>query len=249
MTHKILLYVPPILSFQVSDMKRRNNDDIVVIIPTLNEAEGIGPTLAELRSVLEDPTFLVIDGNSVDGTAEIARKMGAEVYLQKGKGKGLAIAQVLEHVNSNARYIVFVDADYTYPAIYIPEMIRILDEDLSVGMVVGNRFNSNFDVKRSMLNAYYFGNRLLALMHSLASGIDMKDPLSGLRVVRWSLLRNWRPKSRGFDVEAELNFYVAKKGYRIVEVPIEYRPRLGEKKLGLRHGFIILRRILTEALG
>jgi len=229
-------------------MRGRNNSDVIVVIPTLDEAEGIGPTIAELRSVLEDPVFLVIDGNSVDGTPEIARRMGAEVYIQEGKGKGLAVAQALRHVNSNARYIVFIDADYTYPARYIPEMIKILEADPSVGMVVGNRFNSNYDVKRSMLNAYFIGNRLLALAHKMASGIGMEDPLSGLRVVRWSLLKDWRPKSMGFDVEAELNFYIAKKGYRIVEIPIEYRPRLGKKKLGLKHGFTILRRILAEAL-
>ena len=44
-----------------------------------------------------------------------------------------------------------------------------------------------------------------------------------------------------------MNFYVAKKGYRIVEIPIVYRPRLGEKKLGLKHGFVILGRILAES--
>jgi hypothetical protein len=66
--------------------------------------------------------------------------------------------------------------------------------------------------------------------------------------VRWEILKDWRPKSEGFDVEVELNHYVERKGYGILEIPIHYRPRLGEKKLKLRHGFIILKRILAESL-
>jgi glycosyltransferase involved in cell wall biosynthesis len=124
------------------------NGEIVVIIPTLNEAKGVGPTLAELKGVLEDPCFLVIDANSADGTADVARKMDVEVFLQEGKGKGLAVAQVLNHVNSDTHYIVFIDADFTYPATYVPQMIKILEADSSVGMVLGNRFNIGFDLSK-----------------------------------------------------------------------------------------------------
>jgi hypothetical protein len=80
------------------------------------------------------------------------------------------------------------------------------------------------------------------------NGVKLGDPLSGLRVVRLEILKMWKPKSKGFDVEAELNFYVKHEGYKIVEIPIVYRPRLGEKKLKLRHGFVILKRILAESL-
>jgi dolichol-phosphate mannosyltransferase len=229
-------------------MRKKCNNEIVVVIPTLNEAEGVGPTLAELKGVLEDPRFLVIDANSVDGTTEVARKMDAEVFLQEGKGKGLAVAQVLRRVNSDARYVVFIDADFTYPAVHIPQMIKILEADSSVGMVLGNRFDTSLGIKRSMTDAYYLGNRMIAFAHMMASGVRISDPLTGLRVVPWALLRDWRPKSRNFDIEAELNFYVAKKGHDIVEIPIRYRPRLGEKKLGMKHGFVILHRILAEAL-
>jgi len=48
-------------------------------------------------------------------------------------------------------------------------------------------------------------------------------------------------KSKNFDIEAELNYYVERAGYRIKEIAIQYRRRLGEKKLKLQHGFTILR--------
>jgi len=223
-------------------------NEIVVIIPTLNEAEGIGPTLAELKNVLDNPHVIVIDGHSVDRTVGIARKMDADVYVQNGKGKGLAVSQVLKYLDSDTHYVIFIDADFTYPATDIPYMLKILDANPQVGMVVGNRFNSDHDLSRSMLDIYFLGNRLIAFVHKIASGLNMEDPLSGLRVIRWDLLKEWDPKSKGSDVETELNFFIAKKGYGIVEIPIKYRPRLGDKKLGLRHGFTILRRVLSEAM-
>jgi hypothetical protein len=69
-----------------------------------------------------------------------------------------------------------------------------------------------------------------------------------LRVVRWQILKNWKPKSKGFDIEAEMNHRVENQGYTTVEIPIKYRNRVGEKKLKLRHGFTILKRILCESL-
>ena len=220
---------------------------ITVVIPALNEEKGIGSTILELKEFLEDPHYLVVDANSLDGTAEIARRMDAEVVTQDGRGKGRAIAQALEHVDWHTRYVVFIDADFTYPAEYIRKMIEILDGDPDVGMVTGNRFNEHFKLK-GMSNAYYLGNRFLAWMQRWLNGIRLRDPFTGLRVVRWEILKGWKPKSKGFDVEAELNHHVKRMGYRVVEFPIYYRKRLGEKKLRLRHGFTILRRILSQCM-
>ena len=76
----------------------------------------------------------------------------------------------------------------------------------------------------------------------------MKDPLTGLRVLRSEIISGWRPKSKSFDIEVELNSLIEKRGFRIVEIPIHYRQRIGEKKLKLKHGLIILKRILTVKL-
>ena len=140
-----------------------------------------------------------------------------------------------------------IDADFTYPAEYVPKMIEVLEENADVGMVTGNRFNDSFDLK-AMGNAYYVGNRFLAFMQYLLNGVRLRDPLTGLRVVRWEILMDWKPKAKSFDVEAELNHFVEKRGYRLLEIPIHYRRRLGEKKLKLKHGFTILRRVLIESL-
>jgi dolichol-phosphate mannosyltransferase len=220
---------------------------VVVLIAALNEEEGIGPTLSELKKTLDRPVLLVVDGNSTDKTVEIARVMGADVVVQRGKGKGSAIGQAIMHVNDSVEYVVFIDADYTYPAGYLPGMIKVLEENPRVGMVCGNRFKDDLDLG-SLHSLLYFGNRLLAYTHNFFNGVELNDPLTGLRVVRWEILKGWKPKSKSFDIEVELNHQVERKGFSIVEMPIEYRSRLGEKKLKIEHGITILKRIVTESL-
>jgi len=220
---------------------------LLAIVAALNEEEGIGPTLVELRQYLEDPRVLVVDGNSSDRTVEIAKNLGADVIFQEGQGKGAAIASALRHVDYDIDYVIFTDADYTYPAQYLHHMAAILDKHPKVGMVCGNRFNSHFHPE-SMHNMFYFGNRVLAWTHNFLNGVNLRDPLTGLRMVRWEILKDWKPRSQGFDIEVELNHLVENKGYTIVEIPIHYRARLGEKKLKLRHGFTILGRIFAESI-
>lgn len=227
-------------------LEKARSRSVCAIIAALNEEEGVGLTIAELRRYLEKPWVLVVDGWSRDRTAKVAKDMYADVIFQRGIGKGDAIAEAIRYVGMDVDYVVFTDADYTYPAEFVPKMIRILDEDPQVGMVCGNRFNSHFHLK-AMKNMFYFGNRLLAFMHNLLNGVQMRDPLTGLRVVRWKSLKNWTPKSESFDIEVELNHHVERQGYSIVEVPIFYRSRLGKKKLKLKHGVTILKRILSES--
>jgi glycosyltransferase involved in cell wall biosynthesis len=219
-----------------------------VVIASLNEEEGIGPTLDEIQRFFRDPRIIVVDGNSHDRTLEIAKNMGADVILQKGTGKGSALFQGLQELPASVLYVVFIDGDFTYPAEYIPKMIEVLDQEPDVGMVIGDRFGGELNVQKSWTNPFYLGNRLIALAQHTLNGIKLSDPLSGLRVVRADALRDWTPKSKGFDVEAEINFVIERKGYQIVEIPISYRSRLGEKKLKLRHGFQILKRIVAESI-
>ena len=216
-----------------------------VILAALNEEEGKGRTISELRAYLGNSRLIVIDGRSTDRTVEIAKNMGADIYIQDGKGKGDALAKAIEVSDLNVDYVVITDADYTYPAEFVPEMIQILEQDPCVGMVCGNRFTEELN-KKALRDVFYAGNRLIAFTHNFLNGIQLSDPLTGLRVVRASILRGWRVKSKGFDVEVELNHHVERRGFGIVEVPIRYRERLGEKKLKARHGAVILKRIMLE---
>ena len=216
-----------------------------IIIAALNEEEGIGLTIGELNDILGCPRILVVDGRSTDRTLEIAKNLGAEITLQDGLGKGDAIAKAIENIDSTVDYVVLTDADYTYPAQYVPEMIRILEKNPKVGMVCGNRF-IGYEEKTALSSIFYVGNRFIAFAHNLLNGVSLADPLTGLRVVRAGILRNWKVQSKGFDVEVELNHHVEREGFGIAEVPINYRERRGQKKLGVKNGAEIFKRIMLE---
>jgi dolichol-phosphate mannosyltransferase len=216
-----------------------------LIIAALNEAPGIGLTIAEMKDTLGEISVLVVDGRSSDRTVEIAKNLGAKVVCQDGVGKGDALAKALDHADLDVDYVVLADADYTYPAEYVPAMIRVLEENPLVGMVCGNRLSGHVD-KEALHGVFHIGNKLLAFAHKLLNGIALDDPLTGLRVVRARVLRNWAVKSKGFDIEVELNRLVERRGFKIREIPICYRARLGEKKLKVSHGVVILKRILLE---
>ena len=217
-----------------------------VVIAAFNEEEGIAPTICELKEELGQPLLIVVDGKSSDQTLKLAKDLGAEVFIQKGNGKGNAMSEGLDHLNGDTRYVIFTDADYTYPANHLKEMINVLDLNPDVGMVLGDRFSRIYE-NESDRNQFYIGNRILAFVHKVINGVKLNDPFTGLRIIRYELLKGWKPKSLGFDIEAEINNHVMQSGYNIVEVPIKYRKRLGKKKLGFRHGVKILRRMIIES--
>ena len=105
-----------------------------VLIAAIEEETGIKPTLIELQKTLKDSKFLVADGGSKDRTVTIAKDLGATTFIQKGTGKGNAIRQGLKRVDAESSYVIFIDADYTYPALKLKDMISILsiasNEDL-----------------------------------------------------------------------------------------------------------------------
>jgi glycosyltransferase involved in cell wall biosynthesis len=218
-----------------------------LIIAALNEAPGIGLTIAEMQDTLGGVPVLVVDGKSKDRTAEIAESLGAKIVYQDETGKGDALAKALEHTDFTKDYIILTDADYTYPAKYVPAMIEMLEKNPLIGMVCGNRLSGHVNTE-ALHRVFHIGNKLLAFIHNMLNGVPLQDPLTGLRVIRTEALKGWHIKSKGFDIEVELNHQVERRGFTIREIPICYRARLGEKKLKVRHGATIFKRILLEAL-
>lgn len=191
---------------------------------------------------------LVVDGGSMDGTVQAVRGMtNVRIEMVPG-GKGTAIREAVAMLRSDdaPEYVVFTDGDYTYPAENVPDMIEQLEKNQDLGMVLGDRFHK-YRLRDYLFDVYAFGNLLLRVMHRVINGVNLHDPLSGLRVMRWKAIEGWQPKSKGFDVEAEMNIHLSNKGWRIAEYPINYRKRIGKKKLKMRHGATILIRMIRGA--
>lgn len=245
MTYDVEIIGPP--SKELIGSQRIGMSSVSVVIAALNEEEGIAPTICEMQKELGDPQIIVVDGKSTDHTIAIAKDLGAEIFFQKRTGKGDAISEGLKYLDKNTEYVIFTDADFTYPANHVKEMISVLDSKPDVGMVLGNRFSQVYKTE-SDRNQFYVGNQILSFFQVVFNGVNLNDPFTGLRIIRRELIKDWRPKSLGFDIEAEINHHVIKNGYKISEIPIRYRKRLGKKKLGFRHGLNILQRIVLESL-
>lgn len=240
--------------------------EISVIIPTRNEAKGIGPTICDIRQVFSDSEILVVDSKSSDGTTEIAKAFGAKV-ISADLGKGRAVGKALRFIRDSTKWLIIIDGDYTYPAKYLPQMRCILERNKNVGMVLGNQvgYISNRGLtimegsrarilRKALRGVYmpgpdYFFRRLLTILHHLLNGVTTRSSLSGQRMIRYNCLKNFQPMARGFDIEVEINSYIVRKGYGIVEIPIVSRQRLGKSKfVRLKHALEIFRRMVLARL-
>ena len=207
---------------------------ITVILPTLNEAEALPKVVEELRAAGYDK-ILVVDGGSTDGTAEKAKELGLAVVRQEGRGKGMAIRTALLYVDTP--YVAVLDADYTYPPKELNKLTPLLRH---YDIVLGSR-------RGPMPLIYRIGNRLLAAVFRLLFGTDITDPLTGMYVARTDVLRDAALEARHFDVEVDILAKALANGARVAEVPIEYRKRIGKKKLKPWHGASIALKMLSLA--
>ena len=218
------------------------NGDLTVLIPVLNEAEAIGNVLDEVLSEGVDPgNILVVDGGSTDGTVDIARSKGVRVIGQIGKGKADAVKSALTHIKT--RYVLLMDGDYTYPAMYIKDLCRAKED--GVDEVIGRRIPVG---EKTQGPLYRLGNWILTKTFNLLFGTKLKDVLSGMYLLDKEVLEEMEFKSSGFGIESEIAAHVASTGGEIVEVPIEYRERRGEKKLGVRHGLDIISQMIRFSM-
>ena len=211
--------------------------DLTIVIPTLNEAEVIGRVLDEVMSVgVPRDNVLIIDGGSTDGTVDIAKLRGVRVVMQEGRGKADAIKTASKYVTT--RYTLFMDGDYTYPAKFIDELYSKVREGYD--LVIGWRLYG----KESQPWIYRLGNKLLTSIFNILFGTHLHDVLSGMYIVRTEVLKELMFETRGFGIESEIVAHVVSTSGKVNEVPIEYRKRLGKKKLSVKHGLQILREII-----
>jgi dolichol-phosphate mannosyltransferase len=213
-----------------------NSADVCILIPTLNEAATIGQLIKDFK---KEGFFniLVIDGNSKDGTSDIARAEGAEVILQTGKGKGQAMIQAFGILESP--YIVMIDGDGTYLAKDAHSMLEPILEGRAEH-VIGNRLEKYSPGAFTRLNL--IGNRLINLFFDIAYVVTLKDILSGYRAFTLESVKELELNKTGFEIETEISVECILKKQRVEEVPITYLPRneKGATKLNpIKDGFRI----------
>jgi dolichol-phosphate mannosyltransferase len=201
--------------------------DVCVLIPTLNEAATIGEVIDGFREQgLDD--VLVVDGESTDGTREIAEERGARVVVQSGSGKGQAIQEAMDYVDRE--YVLMLDGDGTYRPEDAPTMLEpLLSGDTK--HVIGNRFADMEEGAMTRLNQ--FGNGIIDRAFHYIHGEERYDILSGYRAFTRDSMDRLRLESEGFGIETELAVECVKNGIAMAEVPIAYlaRPESSETNL------------------
>jgi glycosyltransferase involved in cell wall biosynthesis len=220
---------------------------VSVVLPALNEEEAIGKVIdeipvEELESKGYQIEIIVVDNGSTDKTAEIAAAQGAKVISEPNRGKGRAIRTGFGTVSGD--FVFMIDSDFTYPAGYITQMVGLLENGYDV--VLGSRLNGAVE-HGAMKRLNLIGNHLLAFLANLLYGTRISDLCTGLWGFKVEVVRSLNLDAVGFELEANMLIEVAKRGYKISEVPIRYRKRATASKLGsIRAGWGIGRTIVRK---
>jgi dolichol-phosphate mannosyltransferase len=207
---------------------------VLVVVPTYNERENVGPLLREILAQGEGIDVCVADDGSPDGTGDAVRALASEfpgrvLLLDRGEkgGRGAAVIAAFKQGLADPRaYDVFfeMDADFSHHPSEIPKFLQKLETH---DMVIGSRYvagggSSEWGVLRPLLS--WAANKYIKLV----AGVPVRDTTSGYRGYRRAVLEQAefdRIKIRGYVVHGEMAYQAWVHGFRLGEVPIHFKNR------------------------
>ncbi|MBM3189751.1 MAG: glycosyltransferase family 2 protein [Chloroflexi bacterium] len=202
---------------------------ISVVVPCLNEEEGIVTTLSDMPGVVDE--VVVVDNNSTDRTAEVASGLGARVVRETVQGYGAALKRGFRTATGDL--IVTMDGDGTYPRNFVPVLVDVLiDEELD--FITCDRTGHKSAGAGTRLRV--FGNWVLGVVQALLFGHYVADSQSGMWVFRRSILPLLELTSDGMSLSEEIKIEAfCHPQIQARELPIYYRARVGNSKLNIWH--------------
>lgn len=219
-----------LVALQTGVIEESTNDLglISIVIPAYNEENGIVDSVSWVQDVMEkskyDYEIIVVDDGSTDRTSERVQSTGARVVRQDvNQGYGASLKTGI--CSAKGDWIVITDADSTYPADRIPDLLRHANDN---DMVVGARIGSAAKIPLIRRPAKW----ILAQLANYLAETKIPDYNSGLRVFRKSLAeRFFKILPQGFSFTTTITLSSLTNGYRVKYIPIEYFKRTGKSKI------------------
>ncbi|MEO6212281.1 MAG: glycosyltransferase family 2 protein [Vicinamibacterales bacterium] len=200
---------------------------VSVVIPARNEEAAIGRVIADIPRELVGEV-IVVDGGSTDRTREVAAEHGARVIREPRRGYGRACLTGLGHIDDAADVVVFLDGDYSDRPVELPRLLAPIAAGRA-DLVLGSRL-SGTRARGALPWHSVVGNRVAAVLIRFLSGVRLTD-LGPFRAARPSMLRALTLQEQTYGWPIEMLIKGAARGYRIVEVPVSYHPRIGTSKI------------------
>ncbi|MGH9341330.1 MAG: glycosyltransferase family 2 protein [Acidobacteriota bacterium] len=201
------------------------NNKITIVIPCLNEEQGIQKVLSRIPGFVDE--VIVVDNNSTDATAEIARQMGARVLHEEVRGYGRAYKTGLFHAQGDI--VVTLDGDHSYPVDALSYLIEALLNS-NVGFVSASRFP--IQNPRAMAFKNLIGNKALSILMSLLYLRWVRDSQSGMWIFYKNALNKMDLRSDGMAFSEEIKIEaLGNREIGFKEIPINFSNRAGEIKL------------------
>lgn len=202
---------------------------IALIIPAFNEEKSIGQVLAEVPDTVNE--VVVVDNNSSDNTAQVARSQGATVLHEPNMGYGYACLRGINYLSQTSKrpeIIVFMDGDYSdYPE-ELPKVVApILTEQMD--LVIGAR-DKSLREPGSMTPQQVFGNWLATSLMRVIYGARFTD-LGPFRAIRMEALESMEMEDKTYGWTVEMQLKALKKKMAYTEVPVRYKKRIGVSKV------------------
>ncbi|MBU6391218.1 MAG: glycosyltransferase family 2 protein [Planctomycetota bacterium] len=200
---------------------------ISVIIPAYNEENAIDSVIRDIPKKMVD-RIVVVDNGSKDNTFSKAQNAGAYVVSEPMRGYGNACLKGLSGVNPDTEIVVFLDGDYSdYPE----DMERLVHPiignkaDITIGSrLIGERG------KGALLLRACIGNKIATFLIRIFWGFRFTD-LGPFRAIRYKSLMQMDMKDKDFGWTVEMQIKAIINKFRIIEVPVRYRKRIGQSKI------------------
>ncbi len=197
---------------------------LTVAMITMNEEGAVAKVIRDIQHVAPDAEVLLVD-SSKDRTAEIAQELGARVIKQfPPQGYGPAMDRAVREASGDV--VITLDCDDTYPVEAIPELMRLIDQGYD--LVNTTRVHRR---PKAMPFANFLANRLFALGARVLHGLKTTDVHSGMRAYRKSMIEKVQWTAKGPALPVDMYVIPHRLGFRTVEIPIDYRERIGTTTL------------------